>query len=236
MKRLLTGITTIGLLLAVTTAYAQRIAFVDTKYILEQMPDYEAAQQELNRTSKKWQDEIDERWSQIKHMREALNAEAILLTDEMKKSRQADIDQKEQEARNLQQKRFGVGGDLFKKREELIQPIQDRVFDAVKDVAGTSYVAIFDIGGVGNNVLYASDKYDKSDNVLRKLGIRPDKDGRNAGNLRDADDDMDRDQPAAQPGRDQMNTPTTTPPDRGTTMPGGRGTDRGGINDLKPKQ
>lgn len=147
-----------GLLLAGASAHAQRIAFVDTKYILGQMPDYAAAQQELDRTSKKWQDEIDERWAQIKRMREAYNAEAILLTDEMKKSRQAEIDKKEQEARDLQQKRFGVGGDLFKKRQELIQPIQDRVYDAVKEVAGSSYVAIFDIGGVGNNVLFASEK------------------------------------------------------------------------------
>src|SRR5690606_14084056 len=104
-------------------------------YILEQMPDYAAAQQELDRNSKKWQDEIDDRWSQIKRLREAYNAEAILLTDEMKKPRQAEIDKKEQEARDLQQKRFGVGGDLFKKRQELIQPIQDRIFEAVKEVA-----------------------------------------------------------------------------------------------------
>lgn len=234
MNRLLIGIATLSLLLTGTLTHAQRIAFVDTKYILEQMPDYEAAQQELNQSSRKWQDEIDERWSQIKHMREALNAEAILLTDEMKKMRQAEIDKKEREARDLQQKRFGVGGDLFKKREELIRPIQDRVFDAVKDVAGTSYVAIFDIGGVGNNVLYASDKYDKSDNVLRKLGIRPDRDGRNAGNLRGNEQELDRDTPpASQPGRDQMNTS----PNKGTpTNPPSRGTDQGGFNTTKPRQ
>ncbi len=194
------------LLLATAGLQAQRIAFVDTKYILEQMPDYAAAQQELDRNSKKWQDEIDERWAQIKRLREAFNAEAILLTDEMKKSRQAEIDKKEQEARDLQQKRFGVGGDLFKKRQELIQPIQDRIFEAVKEVAGTSYVAIFDIGGVGNNVLFASEKYDKSDSVLRKLGIRPGKDGKNAGNLRGgSDEEGDGEQHAPD------NNPRTTP-------------------------
>ena len=173
MNRYLLRTALMALLLTGVAVHAQRIAFVDTKYILEQMPDYAAAQQELDRNSKKWQDEIDDRWGQIKRLREAFNAEAILLTEEMKKSRQAEIDKKEQEARDLQQKRFGVGGDLFKKRQELIQPIQDRIFDAVKEVAGTSYVAIFDIGGAGNNVLYASEKYDKSDSVLRKLGIRP---------------------------------------------------------------
>lgn len=223
MKRNLLPIILLGLLLATAPVQAQRIAFVDTKYILEHMPDYEAAQQELDRASKKWQDEIDERWSQIKKLREAYNAEAILLTEEMKKSRQAEIAQKEQEARDLQQRRFGVGGDLFKKRQELIQPIQDRIYDAVKDVAGSSYLAIFDIGSVGNNVLFASEKYDKSDNVLRKLGIRPGKDGKNSGNLRgNDDDDDDRDE---SPGMEQ-NQRMTTPPkggdggtlDRGNTM------------------
>ena len=120
----------------------------------------------------------------------------------------------------MQQKRFGVGGDLFKKRQELVQPIQDRIFDAVKEVAGTSYVAIFDIGGAGNNVLYASEKYDKSDSVLRKLGIRPGKDGDNPGNLRGNDDEDDN---GGQATPDQ--TPDKTPP-RGT----------GGDNEMKPKQ
>lgn len=225
----------LGLFLAATSAYAQRIAFVDTKYILEQMPDYAAAQQELDRTSKKWQDEIDERWSQIRKLREAYNAEAILLTEEMKKSRQAEIDKKEQEARDLQQKRFGVGGDLFKKRQELIQPIQDRIYDAVKEVAGSSYVAIFDIGSVGNNVLFASEKYDKSDNVLRKLGIRPGKDGHNAGNLRGDSDDAG-DERDEMPSREQ-NQRTTTEPKGGdrSTLDRGNTMDRGTIPN-RPKQ
>lgn len=205
-----------ALVLCAGTVQAQRIAFVDTKYILSQMPEYAAAQQELDRNSKDWQKEIDDRWAQIQRLKDAYNAEAILLTDEMKKSRQAEIATKEQEARDLQQKRFGVGGDLFKKRQELVQPIQDRIFDAVKEVAGTSYVAIFDIGGAGNNVLYASEKYDKSDSVLRKLGIRPGKDGANPGNLH-GDDDDDNGPPEK---------PAQTTPPRGT----------GGDNNMKPKQ
>lgn len=213
-----------AMLLAGAVAHAQRIAFVDTKYILEQLPDYAAAQQELDRNSKRWQDEIDDRWSQIKRLRDAYNAEAILLTEEMKKSRQAEIERKEQEARDLQQRRFGVGGDLFKKRQELIQPIQDRIFDAVKEVAGTSYVAIFDIGGVGNNVLYASEKYDRSDQVLRKLGIRPGKDGDTGSPRGGNTDDIEEE--------DRRATPDTpgerTPPARG-------GTDRGNLN-TNPKQ
>src|SRR5690606_32228359 len=114
------------------------------------------------------------------------------------------------------------------KRQELIQPIQDRIFDAVKEVAGTSYVAIFDIGGAGNNVLYASDKYDKSDSVLRKLGIRPNKDGKDAGNLRGGDTDDDNDNGGGNAAPDNPRERMAPP-----SSPGG--TDRGNTN-LKPKQ
>ena len=150
---------------------------MNTKYILEQVPEYASAQKELDRLSQQWQEEIDERHQQIKRMRDAFNAEAILLTEEMKKSRLDEIDKREKDARDLQKKRFGPKGDLFKKREELIQPIQDRVYNAIKEVAGTSYVAVFDLGASANNLLFASEKYDKSDSVLRKMGIKPGKAG-----------------------------------------------------------
>lgn len=225
MKTTLIRLTLIGLLALPAAAHAQRIAFVDTKYILEQMPDYAAAQQELDHQSSLWQKEIDDRWSQIKRMRDAFNAEAILLTDDMKRSRQEDIAAKENEARDLQKKRFGVGGDLFKKRQELVQPIQDRIYQAVKDVAGTTYVAIFDIGGMGNNVLYASEKFDKSDAVLRKLGIKPGKSGGNSGNVRgDEEEQPDQDTEKTPPkdgGRDEGTKPVA---------PGG-----GGEEQTKPK-
>ena len=169
---------------------AQRIAFVNTKYILDQMPEYESAQKELDRFSKQWQEEIDERYLQIKRMRDAYNAEAILLTEEMKRSRMDEVDRREREARDLQKKRFGPDGDLFKKRQELIQPVQDRVYNAVKEVAGTSYIAVFDLGGQASNLLFASEKYDKSDSVLRKLGIRPKKDGTNSGNTQDGEEEF----------------------------------------------
>jgi outer membrane protein len=224
MKTALIHLTLIGLLALPAVAHAQRIAFVDTKYILEQMPDYAAAQQELDQQSTRWQKEIDDRWSQIKRMRDAYNAEAILLTDDMKRSRQEDIAAKENEARDLQKKRFGVGGDLFKKRQELVQPIQDRIYQAVKDVAGTTYVAVFDIGGMGNNVLYASEKFDKSDAVLRKLGIKPGKSGGNSGNVRGDEEDQDQEGDKTPPkdgGRDEGTKPEP---------PGG-----GGDEQTKPK-
>ena len=190
-------------LMSAPAASAQRIAFVNTKYILDQMPEYETAQKELDRLSKQWQEEIDERHLQVKRMREAYNAEAILLTEEMKRSRLEEIDRKEREARDMQKKRFGPEGDLFKKRQELIQPIQDRVYNAIKEVAGTSYVAVFDLSGTnGGNLLFASDKYDKSDSVLRKLGIRPKREGTNAGGDDEFGDPPPKEEPSPDGGRD----------------------------------
>ncbi len=200
---------------------AQKIAFVDSKYILEQMPDYQAAQQELDHHSAQWQKEIDDRWSQIKRMRDAYNAEAILLTDEMKTSRMDEIAKKELEARELQKKRFGVEGDLFKKRQELIQPIQDRIFQAVSEVAGTSYTAIFDVGGAGNNVMFANPKQDKSDAVLKKLGIRPGKDGAgNSGNVRGSDEEEEQHEAAPEKGgKNDTKGQDTAPRDGGNQAP-----------------
>ena len=196
----------------VRTADAQRIAFVNTKYILDQMPEYSSAQKELDRVSKQWQDEIDERHQQIKRLRDSYNAEAILLTEEMKRTRLDEIDKREREARDLQKKRFGPNGDLFKKRQELIQPIQDRVYTAVKEVAGTSYVAVFDIGGQSSNLLFASEKYDKSDTVLRKLGIRPGKEGGSGG-----DEENEFGEPPADQGGKETEQRNSAP----ETKPGG---------------
>lgn len=205
------AIALIAALVSSVGANAQRIAFVNTKYILEQMPEYETAQKELDRLSRQWQEEIDDRHLQIKRLREAFNAEAILLTEEMKRTRLEEIDRKEREAQDMQRKRFGPKGDLFKKRQELIQPIQDRVYNAVKEVAGTSYVAVFDIGGQSGNILFASDKYDKSDSVLRKLGIRPKKEG----TAPDKDDDDFGEPPPQDGGKDGGSEQQQPPPNRG---------------------
>lgn len=217
---LLSLVTGLFLLLG-PVSQAQRIAFVNTRYILDKMPEYESAQKELDRFSKQWQEEIDERHIQIKRMRDAYNAEAILLTEEMKRSRLDEVDRREREAQDLQKKRFGPKGDLFKKREELIKPIQDRVYDAVKEVAGTSYVAVFDLGGQASNLLFASEKYDKSDSVLRKLGIRPGKEGE-AESPKGKDDEEFGEPMEDAPKND--GTKPTAPTDR-----------KGGSVDQKPK-
>lgn len=210
-----------GLVLCSGARAQTRIAFVDTKYILERMPEYEAAQQELDRVSAQWQTEVEERHAMIKRMRDAYNAEAILLTEEMKSSRQEDIEKREREARDLQKKRFGVGGDIFKKRQELIQPIQDQIYGAVKEVAGTNYVAVFELGGA-SGILFANQKFDKTGTVMRKLGIKDDKDG-DSGNTRGNEE---------QEGEGGGEDPKDPPKD---DAPRGGGDDGGGNTISKPR-
>jgi outer membrane protein len=172
------------LLLSAISAEAQRYCYVDTKYILENMPDYAQAQSELNRLSEKWQNEIVQRYEAIDNMRQAYQAERVLLTSDMKRQREEEIAQAEKEAKELQKKRFSLNGDLFKKREELIKPIQDDIYKALVELAESgNYMVIFDKSNE-SSIIFASPKYDKSDRVLRKLGIKP-------GSATDDDDDDD---------------------------------------------
>lgn len=152
---------------------AQKYCYVDTKYILDNMPEYSEAQNELNKTSEKWQREIELRYEAIENMNKAYRAERVLLTEDMKREREEEIAQSELEAKELQKKRFGLNGDLFKKREELIKPIQDKIFKAIKELAeGGNYMVIFDKSSQ-SSIIFASPKYDKSDRVLKKMGIKP---------------------------------------------------------------
>lgn len=167
------------------TATAQRYAYVDTDYILNNLQSYKDAQSELDRLSKQWQNEIEARYEAIDRLYKAYQAEKVLLTEEMRQQREDEIVRKEQEAKELQRQRFGVDGDLFKKRQELIQPIQEEVFNAIKEVAnGGGFSVIFDKANQ-SNILYADPRYDKSDRVLTRLGVSS-KD-RNSGD--DSDDD-----------------------------------------------
>jgi outer membrane protein len=151
----------------------QKYAFVETSYILENMPEYAEAQTALNAASEEWQNEIEKRYESIERLYKAYQAEAVLLTDEMKAKREEEIVRKEKEAKELQKQRFGVKGDLFKKRQELIQPIQERVFEAIREYAVEGgYTAVLDKSSQ-SGVLYVNSKYDKSDKILRKMGIRP---------------------------------------------------------------
>lgn len=151
----------------------QKYAFVDTKYILQNMPEYAEAQSALNSSSAEWQAEIEQRYESIKRLYDSYVAEKVLLTDEMAIKREEEITRKEREAKDLQKQRFGVEGDLFKKRQELIQPIQEEIYNAIREYATEGgYTAILDKSGQ-SGVLYVNPKYDKSDKILRKMGIRP---------------------------------------------------------------
>ena len=148
---------------------SQKYAFIDTKYILSQMPEYTTAQKEIDDMAEKWQKEIEQQYNEIEQKYKAYQAEEILLPEETKKTRQQEIIELEMKAKEMQKKRFGVEGDLFKKRKELIDPIQEKIYKAVKQLAkDNSYSFILD-KSKNSNIIYAEPKYDKSDAVLRKI-------------------------------------------------------------------
>ena len=171
MKKLIFAIVAVTLTCSVSVA--QKYAFVDTEYILTNIPTYESAQDQLDQLSVAWQKEIEEVYGEIDKMYKDFQAEKVLLTEEMKIKRENDIIKKEKEAKDLQKKYFGKGGDLYKKRQELIKPIQDDIFNAVKEIADEgNYAVIFDTAAGGLSMLYTDPKYDKSDDVLEKLGYK----------------------------------------------------------------
>lgn len=149
-----------------------KFGYVDTDYILSQIPEYKAAQSELDKTSLQWQKEIDAKYAEVDKLYKAYQADVILLTDDMKKKRENEIINKEKEVKELQKQRFGVDGELFKKRQELVKPIQDKVYNAIKVIAEKSALGfIMDKSGQVS-LLYANSKYDKSDDVLVYLGYK----------------------------------------------------------------
>jgi outer membrane protein len=159
-------------LLLSTMSFAQRFAYVDTEYILKNIPAYQAAQDQLDNQAVEWQKEIEEIYAKIDKMYKDFQAEKVLLTEEMRVKRENAIIEKEKEAKNVQKQYFGKEGELYKKRQELIKPIQDDIFNAVKEVAAEgNFAVIFDTAG-GMSMLYNDPKYDKSDDVLEKLGYK----------------------------------------------------------------
>lgn len=161
-----------GLMLVSQNVSAQKYGYVDTQYILDNIPEYADAQAQLDKLSEQWQQEIEEKFMLLDKKQREFDAEAILLPEEIKTQRQKEIDDLRFQAMDLQKRRFGVGGDLFQKREELIKPIQDRIFDAIQQVAVEGgYAFIFDKANQ-SNLLYADPKFDISKRVLIKMGIK----------------------------------------------------------------
>lgn len=158
------------LLAAVLPMQAQRFAYVDTEYILSKIPEYQTAQDQLNRLSEGWQKEIEALMNEAEQLYRKYETEKVMLSEAMQAQREEEIMRKEESAKQLQQKYFGREGEMLRKQQELIKPIQDKVYQAVKDLsAADGYTIVFDTAG-GANVLYANPKNDKSDAVLKKLG------------------------------------------------------------------
>ena len=151
---------------------AQRYAIVDTKYILEKMPDYKQAQQKLDQFSVQWQKEIDDKQASLDKMYKDYEAEQVMLSEELKKKREDELFLREKEVRELQRKRFGFEGDLFKRRQELVKPVQDKVYNAIQKIAvARLYDFILD-KSEGITVIFADPKLDKSEDVLKELGVK----------------------------------------------------------------
>lgn len=170
MKKIL--LVAIGLWLVGFTSRGQKYAIIDTRYILDKMTDYKSAQTKLDDIAEVWQKEIDSLQSQVNRMYKDYDAEQVMLSDDLRKKREDQLFQKEKDLRDLQRKRFGFEGDLFKKRQELIKPVQDKVYNAVQRIASQrGYDFILD-KSEGITVIFADPKLDKSDDVLRELGVK----------------------------------------------------------------
>ena len=151
---------------------AQKYAIIDTRYILDKMPEYKTAQKQLDDIAADWQKDIDTKQTDLDKMYKDFEAEQVMLSDELKKKREDQLFMKEKELRDLQRKRFGFEGDLFKKRQELIKPIQDKVFNAVQKMAVTrGYDFVLD-KSEGITIIFADPKLDRSEDVLKDLGVK----------------------------------------------------------------
>lgn len=151
---------------------AQRYAIIDTKYILGKIPEYRDADKKLQLIGEQWQKEIDDKQAQLDKMYKNYEAEQFMLTDELKKKREDELFQREKEVRDLQKRRFGYEGDLFKERQKLVKPVQDKVYNAVQKMAiSKAYDFVLD-KSEGITIIFADPKLDKSEDVLRELEIK----------------------------------------------------------------
>lgn len=152
------------------TAGAQKFALIDMEYILEKIPAYERANEQLNQLSKKWQAEVESVSQEAMTLYKNYQNEALFLSDEQKTKKEEEIVAKEDAAKELKRKYFGPEGELFKKRESLMAPIQDEIYEAVKTISeAKGYSAVIDRSSAGS-MIYASPKIDISNEVLQKMG------------------------------------------------------------------
>jgi outer membrane protein len=210
MKKLIT--VSVFFFFAAVMLHAQKFAYVDSKYILDNLPEYTESQAQLDEASAQWQKEIEAKFAEVDKMYQDYQAQAVLLPEDMKKKKEQEIVDREKEAKNLQRQRFGQNGDLMKKRQELVKPIQEKVYNAIQDIATSSnYAVVFDKSGA-LTILFANPKYDISDEVLDNLGatsaVRKGK-SQSGGQKGTEPGGASK---SGQPSEQKMDQPGTTPP------------------------
>ncbi len=172
MKR--TIIILIAAVMSFGTAFAkdQSVAYIDMQYILKNLPQYEQANEQLTMLSKRWQKEVDAAQQEARVMATNYQTEQIFLSETMRAQREQEIVQKEQEVLELKRKYFGQEGELYKKREALIRPIQDEIYTAIQDLANEKHIDVVKDRSADPALIYMSSKLDVSDQVLQKLGAK----------------------------------------------------------------
>ncbi len=162
------------LVFAITiSASAQRFAYVDSDYILKHIPEYTSSQKQLDALSAQWQKDVDSKFADIERLFKAYQADQVLLTEDMRKRREADIIERENAAKEFQRLKFGFEGELFQVRTKLIKPIQDRVAKAIQAVADAQQLDMIFDKNSEITLLYASPRLDKSNDVITRLGYKP---------------------------------------------------------------
>ncbi len=169
LKKVLAAV--VILFLSATSTYAQKFAYVDMEYMLGKMPAYAEAQKQLDKIADGWQKEVESKMKGVDDMYKQFQAEQVLMTEPMKQQKMKEIETKEKEVKEFQKAKFGPNGELFKKRQELIKPIQDKIYNELgKYAIAKGFDFIFDRSS-GPTMLYANDRYNKSDDILAALGI-----------------------------------------------------------------
>jgi outer membrane protein len=160
------------IVLSASFVNAQKYGFINSEYILSKMPEYKEAKDRLDKMADRWTKEVEERNKVLNQKKELFIKEEVLLPNEEKEKRQDEIQKLENEIIELQQSRFGVSGEYFQKRQELVKPIQDKVYDAMQKIATKrSYTFVFDKSNQ-SNLVFADKKYDLSDEIIKELGIK----------------------------------------------------------------
>lgn len=159
------------IILGTSFAFGQKYGYIDSDYILENVPEYKEAKDKLNKLADRWTKDIEDRYAVLKMKKDNFAREEVLLPTEEKTKRKEEITKLETEVLEVQKMRFGVSGDYFNKRQELVKPIQDKVFDALQKIASKkNYTFVFDKANQ-SNLVYADSKTDLSNDVLKELGI-----------------------------------------------------------------